>query len=234
MNEIDKCQESLDALNDQIAETEIEFSHVRAEITLLHKIKAKHAISSTFCLASPTFELSILDPEHRDFINDYMDRIYEVEMKVGHQETKNHQLPDEADITHKRLKEELSAIHSNAQTLKHEELAISGLIERHEDLDQLSGGNVELEKLLISLEDQIACEGSEIDSRNRGLDILEEMTESDLGKMTAAIASTSKLANWDDETPREKDEIASVSISPRGEIEGILCDRSGTRNLFRS
>jgi hypothetical protein len=252
MNEIDRSQDIVDSLHDQITETEIDLSHVRSELAQLRRIQDTHSIDSSLPLPTCVFDVNKLSLEHRDFVNDFMDRIYDVEMKVEQQETKNRQLTDEADglsrenerlekqirafklqtmkfhqerrqitnliqNTESRLKEELSALRSNAQTMKLEELAISGLIERREDLEHGSGGNLDLECLLVSLNDEIASHELEVDMQEHETQNLRERTQSDLRDLDGTIAQTTRIANWITEKERILAEIERIG----GEIRGI-------------
>jgi chromosome segregation ATPase len=92
---INDQQNTIGALHDQIAQTEIEVSAARQEIAELRNIEKRQSTEGIFPVTCGNFEKNKLNPEHRAFVNDLLDRIYEVEQTLGEQEKRNSYLSSE-------------------------------------------------------------------------------------------------------------------------------------------
>ena len=76
MQGIDDSQDTVDALREQISETEIDLNHLRNEIAELQRVKKMRDIGGTVFTDCPDFEVERLNPEHQDHLNAVLDRIY--------------------------------------------------------------------------------------------------------------------------------------------------------------
>ena len=70
MTKIDESQETVDALREQIADTEVEISHLKNDILQLKKLKQKKTIECSYIGPEPEFDVSLLNPDHKDLINE--------------------------------------------------------------------------------------------------------------------------------------------------------------------
>ena len=97
MTKIDESQETVDALREQIADTEVEISHLKNDILQLKKLKQKKTIECSYIGPEPEFDVSLLNPDHKDLINEMMDKIYSKELELEKLEKANQNLEDEVD-----------------------------------------------------------------------------------------------------------------------------------------
>jgi chromosome segregation ATPase len=88
--QIDDGQNSMDDLRSRIPEAEISITDKQHEISQLQTLRQKQSTESPFLVSCPVF-----DVEHRNFVTDFLDRIYELEHALKAQEKATRDLSDE-------------------------------------------------------------------------------------------------------------------------------------------
>ena len=246
MQKIDDSQGTVDALRDQITETQIEISHIQQEIAELKRVKQMRAVEGVCFTECPDFDLDRLNPEHRDHVNDLMDRIYDLEQKLERKEEKSGHLGAEVDAlsreneslereiqklkasietakrdrkhvrnsienAQQRLKEIGITIKANKQSLTITESALQGLIGRQDSIAGKSGGIVDLEKSIKSLQEAISREQDDLDQTTGDTERFRDaMTEEERMIMERGSDYTGML-NWNSERENLRSEISSVT-----------------------
>lgn len=97
LDKIDESQLQVDSLRDQIAEKQVDINHLENEITQLKKLKQKQSIEGNYGIQSPNFDIDQLNQEHKDLINEILDKIYSREMELEKIEAENSNLSAEVD-----------------------------------------------------------------------------------------------------------------------------------------
>lgn len=97
LDKIDDSQLNVDRMSEEIAEKKVEITHLKNEVEQLKKLKQKQTIEGNYGLKSPNFDITQLNPEHRDLVNEILDRIYNREMELEKIEGENSNLNAEVD-----------------------------------------------------------------------------------------------------------------------------------------
>lgn len=246
MQKIDDSQGTVDALREQISDTEIEISHIRQEIAELRRVKQMRTIEGVCFTECPDFDVTLLNPEHRDHLNELLDRIYDLEHRLERKEEKSGHLNAEVDALarenedlereiqrlkasleetkrdrkhvrnsiengQQRLKELGITIKANKQNLTITESAIQGLIGRQDTICGKSGGIVELEKSIKSLEEEISREQDDLDQTNGDTERIHETMSEEERMIKERAGDYTGLLNWNSERENLRMEIKSVT-----------------------
>jgi chromosome segregation ATPase len=94
---IDCRLKKIDRLRGKIAKAEINIAHKEQEITLLKTLRRKQSTDAPFRTSCPMFDRRCLNAEHQNFVDEFLDRIYELECALEKQERTNRDLSDDYD-----------------------------------------------------------------------------------------------------------------------------------------
>jgi chromosome segregation ATPase len=242
MQSIDDSQETADMLRAQITDMEIKVAHAKHEIGQLRAIQDRQTVQAIHPVSCPNFDVKTLNVEQRDFVNDIVDRILQLEQELQRQGQANSDLEDEYNAlvhanedlkkgirqttlrikkqnqkerylkdriaqTQKRLQDQELQIRSNSQTLNITATAVSGLIERRQELDQRAGGLLELKNRLQQVREGITREESDLESLKSQMRDLKQATDSAITDVRHEIEQIQEVANWSEESRRILTEI---------------------------
>ena len=97
LDKIDESQLQVDTLREQIAEKQVDINHLENEVKQLRKLKQKQTIEGNYGTQSPNFDIDQLNQEHKDLVNEILDKIYSREMELEKIEAENSHLSAEVD-----------------------------------------------------------------------------------------------------------------------------------------
>ena len=245
MQGIDDSQDTVDALREQISETEIDLNHLRNEIAELQRVKKMRDIGGTVFTDCPDFEVERLNPEHQDHLNAVLDRIYDLEHELEDREAESAVAQDECDAlardnqaleqelartkielanvererkhcensiesAQRRLKELKIVSETNKTNLKVTETAVVGLEGRQESLRGKTGGIVELEKTIASLQEEKSREEDALAELTTDIEKITEKRQEEVEEITRNGNGYTEMLMWDEENQTVQDEIKFV------------------------
>ncbi|OHT16904.1 hypothetical protein TRFO_41456 [Tritrichomonas foetus] len=251
MNKIDESQETVDTLREQIADTEVEINHIKNDIVQLKKLRQKQAVECTYNGPTPDFDLNQLNPEHRDLINELMDKIYASELEQEKMESSNQNLEAEVDALtreNEELNQKIRQYKSQIKRTKQEHAYVKNSIsmtqQKIKESEQTIRMNNQTLKITSAAVNGLVSRQEELETKDGGTTELEKLinsAENEIAIEQLDVDTTEEQIEKAKEAHREVIEKMNSELNSHtslinwnDEKAGLQAEIEATRNALKS